>query len=343
MASITQHLFFAQARLSRECISKSRGAEPSTKQKLTSHLSSSRFMRTSTHRQGFALDYKLDVDNLTLSIGSEHVLPIINNKRGPERPTTITEKVDVSVRIGDMDGANLPWFPFADSVLLFWWIEKEDFNLPLLINWENKADGLHRMELLNAAHIYDEPLLAVEIRGEDTPTISVSVPKKPLSSSPSLTYPVRVAIIHVIAPTALFVSDLFGNAIGVIAELIFTLLFTVFVVFVYAFLGLAVVFSLWRCFSGPSFEDTVEGIKDRLQKLSENERLQFLKIDALRENLDFLIQNEKFKTVVYVCRNGWHPERDRERAAEEGSDIEEGLDMKVDGEGDEGERASSEK
>jgi hypothetical protein len=233
--------------------------------------------------------------------------------------------MDVIARIGDADGANLPWFPFADSVLLFWWIHKEDLSLPISVKWSREANGLHKMEI-HAAHPRNGLLLTIEIRGPDPSAISVSTPEFPFSSSPSITYPVRVAIIHIIAPTAVFVNDLLGNAFGAIIESMVTAIFIVLVVVLYGFLILAVVFSLWRCFKGPSYEDTVTGIQGRLEKLSQNERLRYLKIDALREKLELLFQDERFKVAVDICRNGWHPERDRAMAAEkEEADMEKGL------------------
>lgn len=345
MASIIQQRYFAQARFSLEYTSKSGGANFISKRRLMSSFPSSKILLTSQYnRQGFALDYRLDVDNLTLSIGSEHVLPIINDQWAPEWSGDITEQIDILVRIGDTDGANLPWFPFADSVLLFWWIHKEELSLPVSVQWRREAGGLIKLEVHIAAHPWDDPLLTVEVRGKDTSTITVAVPERPLSSSPSMTYPIRVAIIHVIAPTAVIVNELLGNVLGAVIELVATALYIMLLLFMYGFMALAVVFSLWRCFRGPSFEDTVEGLQGRLGRLSQNERLRFLKIDALRENLDLLYQNKKFKAVINICRNGWHPERDRERVAEEEeADIEKGLNATGEGEGEEEGKGDSRK
>lgn len=210
-------------------------------------------------------------------------------------------------------------------------------SLPLFAQYRNqyldKEGGLRRTELIMVDHVWGDFLLAVEIRGTDASTIVVTVPEMPISSSPSMTYPVRVAIILVIAPTAVFVNDLLGNMFGGFIGLMVAVLFIGFVIFVYGFMALAVVFSLWRCFRAPSFEDTVERIQGRLERLSRNEKLRRLKIDALRENLELLCQNERFMAFVYVCRNGWHPEKERAKAAEEAADIEKGSNNKEAAEG----------
>lgn len=193
---------------------------------------------------------------------------------------------------------------------------------------DDQEDDVNSADSDNADSKAGALLLAVQIQGKDRSTITVTVPETPLSSSPSKTYLIRLAIIHVIAPTVVFVNGLLGNAFGSIIEATITALFVVFVVFVYGFMALAVVFSLWRCFGGPSFEDTVDEMQGRLERLSQNERLRFLKIDALRENLDLLCRNERFKAAINICRNGWHPERDRARAAEEEeADTEKGLNI----------------
>jgi hypothetical protein len=257
----------------------------------------------------------------------------------------LAEHINVLARTGDTDGANLPWFPFSDSVLLFWWIHKETISLPLSLQWRAWPKGLRRLEIHSAAQPWDDPLLSIEIQNWDPSIMAASVPEMPLSSSPSSTYPLRVAIVHLIAPTAVFVNDLIGNAIGVFMESVFTAVYFGFPFFCSVFTVFGVIFSLWRCFRGPSFEDTVGRIQDRLERLSQNERLRDLKIEIVRENLELLVQSERFMAFVNVCRNGWHPERDRAMAAEENAaaDIERALDVKEEGEAGEKEESTASK
>lgn len=160
-------------------------------------------------------------------------------------------------------------------------------------------------------------LFTLEIRGKDKSTISVAVPERPISSSPSRTYPIRAAIIQILALTVAFVNDLFNNAFGSIIQVIFTTVAVVFAVFLYGFLALAFIFSLWRCLGGPSFEASTQRLQNRLVILSQNKRLEFLKIGSLHDTLDSIYQSQRFKTALNICRHGWHPEVDRKRAAEE--------------------------
>jgi hypothetical protein len=220
-------------------------------------------------------------------------------------------------------------------------------NFLLLVQWTKKPNDISRLELGIAVHREPEEdmdsyennghvvgkhgkldqagplLLSLEIQGSDSSTIVVTVPEIPLSSSPSRTYLIRLVIIHIIAPAALLIANIFGNAFGGIIEgsiLVFV------AIFLYGFLLFAIVFSLWRLVKGPSFEDTAEMIQGRLERLNEDERLRFLKIGRLREMLDSLFRNETFKTALDICRNGWHPERNRARTAETlAEDAERGL------------------
>ena len=74
---------------------------------------------------------------------------------------------------------------------------------------------MYSMDLKYAGrHIINDPLLSIRVRGNDTSSFEVTVPARPLSSSPSRTYPIRIAIIHIIAPIAVFVNDYLGDAIG---------------------------------------------------------------------------------------------------------------------------------
>jgi hypothetical protein len=72
---------------------------------------------------------------LTLSIpGVDKPIPIIYNDRAEEGSADVSLDISVQARIGDFDGANLPWFEYADSILLFWWIHKENADLPLSVS-----------------------------------------------------------------------------------------------------------------------------------------------------------------------------------------------------------------
>jgi hypothetical protein len=261
---------------------------------------------------------------LTLSIpGADKLIPIIYRDGAEEESADVSLDISVQVRVGDFDGANLPWFEYADSILLFWWIHKESVDLPLSVSWSMEEENIYHMELKYAGrHVIDDPLLSIRMRGNDTSSFEVTVPARPLSSSPSQTYPIRIAIIHIIAPIAVFVNDYLDDAIGFLFSTIFTAVEVLFILLVYVFVILAILVSIYRCVGGPSLEDTVQRAHDGLEALKQNERLRFLHIETVQEGLDRLYHNKRVQVVIGVCRNGWHPERDRQRVVQEEADIE---------------------
>ncbi|KAE9372817.1 hypothetical protein N431DRAFT_505124 [Stipitochalara longipes BDJ] len=279
------------------------------------------------HRQGFALDYKLDLDELTLTIGgAEHALPIFQVDQKTEK---VTEQINSTARLGDRDGANLPWFEFADAVLLYWWIQKDNLEFPVGITWSVEGEGdLRRMEVQVAGRPNSRQLLTLEMHGFDASSIVVEAPERPYSFSPSKTYPFRVAIIRVIAPTSVFLYNLLGNAVGQAIQSIISTLFVLFIIAVYVFIVLAIIFSIWSCVGGPSFEVVVERTQARLERLCQNERLRILRIAALQDGLEHLCQNERFQSAVEICRNGWHPERQASRSDEVEVDVEKEMSPK---------------
>ena len=190
------------------------------------------------------------------------------------------------------------------------------------ITWSTEAEGdLRRMEVQVAGRPNSRPLLTLEIHGFDASSVAVEAPERPYSFSPSKTYPIRAAIIRLIAPTSVFLYNVLGNAVGQAIESIITSLFVLFVIAVNLFLALAIVFSIWGCVGGPSFEVVVERTQARLERLQQNERLQFLRIEALQENLERLCHNARLQAAVEICRNGWHPER-QARSDEVEADVE---------------------
>jgi hypothetical protein len=210
-----------------------------------------------------------------------------------------------------------------------------------------EEENMYSMDLKYASrHVINDPLLSIRVRGNDTSSFEVTTPARPLSSSPSRTYPIRIAIIHIIAPIAVFVNDYLGDAIGFLFSTIFTAVEVLFIVLVYVFIILAIVVSIYRCVGGPSLEATVQRVHEHLETLKENERLRFLHIEAIQEGLDRLYHNERIRVVVDVCRNGWHPEREREREAQqEEADIESGSssleEQTVTGKGGSSKKASA--
>jgi hypothetical protein len=260
------------------------------------------------------------MDNLTLTIsGAERQLPIFLPVFNHDQTAkSVTEQVNATARIGDEDGVNLPWFEFADAVLLNWWIENEILPFIVDVTWTMAGtDSWRRMEVQVAGHPHRRPLLTLEMQGSDVSSLVLETPERPYSFSPSKTYPARVALILVIARTALFV-----NFVGLVIESVATPLLVFSAVFTYGFVVMAIFFSVWGCVGGPSFEVTVERTQARLDRLRQHERLRFLRIQALQERLGRICDNQRFKSFIEICRNGWHPERDAARQVEGEIDVE---------------------
>lgn len=259
----------------------------------------------------FALDYTLDVENLTLSVSGLQK-PILLIDPGLDLVKS-EEQVNVTARAGDQDGANLPWFDYADATLLYWWIHRDTIDAPLKV-FRSEDNGVHRLDLQVAQYSRGscDPLLSIQVKRNDS-TIVATVPAKPVSSSPSRTYPIRVALLAVVAPVAVLLNEVVTAFLNVFGDV----LVITFVVGVYGFMILAMLVSLWRCVGGPTLATTVEGVQGRLEKWKEYERLRLLRLDAVQDRLDQLYHNERIKAFLHICANGWHPEREAEKAAEQ--------------------------
>lgn len=220
-----------------------------------------------TSRQGFALDYKLDRANLTLAVsGLEQPLSIFRHTLADVNGRM--EEVNVTARAGDTDGANLPWFPQADAILLFWQIHREYANVPLTLQWSAQEAGVvQKFDIsLNGRGHGDDALLSLKMWGNDTSTIRASVPLQPNSSSPSYTYPVRVAVILVLAPFSLLFADVvesFGGLFNTLVSWIFTAIF-------FGLVVSGVVAAGMYCL-GKHPQELVDMVGDELQKLRDSE------------------------------------------------------------------------
>lgn len=205
-------------------------------------------------------------------------------------------------------------------MLLFWWIHKDTFQIPLVAKWS--ADGERKLLTLRAARHAIIDLLEISVENRDLKSIKVEVPpnaqeedlgiQQGLSSSPSMTYPIRIALISIIAPSAIFVNEYLGPLVSAVLHplfMIFTVLGALFAILLQGFLIAAVVVSVCRC----------------------------LKIRSKRVNAWFETIEEDSWTwwVIQVCKEGWHPGRIRARMEEERS----GRDLERGGDGDGARRA----
>src|SRR4051794_13120664 len=101
----------------------------------------------SNERSSFALDYKFDSQTLDLFVSGTKMFKSILND-GNSAVSDFGKTINISVRTGDTDGANLPWFKHADAVLLYWWIHRDTLQVPLqFIRMEDVRSGNFELTL----------------------------------------------------------------------------------------------------------------------------------------------------------------------------------------------------
>lgn len=220
-------------------------------------------------RQGFALDYQLNISSRTLAVsGLEKPIEIF--RHASAEGNGHTEEVSATARAGDTDGANLPYFPEADALLLFWQIHQEYATVPLRLVWSTQeAEDVAKFDiLLNDQGHGDNALLSLTMKGNHTSTIRASFSPEPRSSSPSNTYPLRAAIIRALAPFSILLAAVFGPLailFGFLASWIFKGIC----------LGLVVsgIVAIYVCYSGKRPHELVDMAADELQKVRDSEMM----------------------------------------------------------------------
>ncbi|KAM0514288.1 hypothetical protein ACHAPE_006868 [Trichoderma viride] len=222
-------------------------------------------------RQGFALDYKFNISDFTLAVsGLEQPIHIFRDALAGDDGRR--EEVNATVRAGDTDGANLPWFPAEDAVLLFWEIHQEYASVPLTIHRPvHKEAGWWQIFdiFLNKPGHGNNALLSFQMVGNDTSSIRFSVPSRPDSSSPSYTYPIRARIIQVLAPFSILIVAAFGLITEILGGL---------AIWLFAAICLGLVMSVvvagagMYCF-GKRPHELADMLNDELQKLRDSEMM----------------------------------------------------------------------
>ena len=182
-----------------------------------------------TGRSSFALDYNLDIANKTLRVGGTDV-----SLEVPEQALHLSEPITVVARTGDQDGINPPWFWRADATLLFWWIHRDNAVIPVRVKWtanyavELWPDSQQWLYGSSQPPKGLEPLITIEnLHNEDPERFWAFAPKSPISSSPSRTYPIRVALLSIIAPTGLLFYSVFSALGSLLSVNIFWLIIVV--------------------------------------------------------------------------------------------------------------------
>jgi hypothetical protein len=182
-----------------------------------------------TDRQSFILDYKLDISSKTLRVSDTTI-----SLEVPERALYITEPISVVARTGDQDGVNPPWFWRADATLLYWWIQRDNAAMPIRVRWtanyavELWPDSQEWLSSSSQPPTDLQPLLTIEnLHSDDPEKFWAFAPKAPISSSPSRTYPIRVALLSIIAPTGLLFYSIFSALGSLLSVHIFWLIVVV--------------------------------------------------------------------------------------------------------------------
>jgi len=271
-------------------------------------------LEATNSRRYFALSFQLHAEDMTLSVsGVDTRLSLLRASVGTVGLTEPIQNLNATAQVGDGDGANLPWFETADAALLFWQIHRENVVVPLTARWTAAED----LQVL-AITAGQETVLEIRIQPNNPVTISAAVPKRPDSSSPSRTYPIRVLVICVLAPTSVFFNDYFT---GFFSTIIFSVLFA-FTILIYPLVAVACVVSLWRCMGGVSLEALIGRTRLYLENLDRYETLLAPLMAALTKMQAALTNEGWVQWAFEICKDGWHPERTRARRMEAEIDIE---------------------
>ncbi|KAL6791849.1 hypothetical protein J3E68DRAFT_54686 [Trichoderma sp. SZMC 28012] len=220
-------------------------------------------------RQGFALYYQLNTTSRTLAVsGLEKPIDIFRHASAED--SGHTEEVSATARAGDTDGANLPYFPEADALLLFWQIHQEYATVPLRLVWSaQETEDVQKFDiLLNDGGHGEDALLSLSMKGDHISTLRASFSPEPRSSSPSSTYPLRAAIIRALAPFSIILATVFGPLPAIFG-------FLVSWIFKGICLGLVVsgIAAVYMCYSGKRPHELVDMLGDELQKVRDSETM----------------------------------------------------------------------
>lgn len=109
------------------------------------------YIRMADH-ESFALDSHYDMDTGVLSFGSDRwsTRPSYNLS-ALASDSFVSAPFAATVRLGDQDGVNMPWFAKADATLLFWEIHQDQENAPLRLQ-VRKSVGESALEVFLWAH-----------------------------------------------------------------------------------------------------------------------------------------------------------------------------------------------
>ncbi|RAO69154.1 uncharacterized protein BHQ10_005166 [Talaromyces amestolkiae] len=178
------------------------------------------FTTNNEPRQNIALKFRLDRASNALFICGTTCVPSdgVLLTRPPELMKHYDDErltmTPISVPAGDTDGISLPWFDTADAVLMYHFIHRDSALVTLdliyggggreLNIWPAGASQDHKKLLFSVT-------INVEAENDDDFILEASVPRSPLSSTPSPIYELRLVLLTCLAPlTIIFMGAIMG-------------------------------------------------------------------------------------------------------------------------------------
>lgn len=179
-----------------------------------------------------------------------------------DEPLTMTP---MSAPTGDTDGISLPWFDTADAVLMYHFIHRDSALITLELVYR---EGGRKLNIWPAGASQDHAKLLFsvtvndEAENDDDFILEASVPRSPLSSTPSPIYELRLVLLTCLAPLTIIFMGAITGAMFIISTAL-SLLFRSF--WVVAFLLLI----RWLYKGRPPVDEFVQEVTNDLRGLAD--------------------------------------------------------------------------
>ena len=221
-------------------------------------------------RHSFAVDYHVDFSSQTIGLPGYRTIERPDFDQSDSLIQTFVSGL-ITVKTGDRDGINPPWFNPADSTLLWWHIHRETHEIGVRLVWtedkqieiwpdfqpndsEDDDDGSTSDPRTSSS--MTEPLLVVENIGFATEgsEFRAVLPQTDAVSLPSRTYPLRAAIVTILAPSGIIGMEV----LTILAGLSITV-FNLLTLMAQSLVAYVVIATVWWCLKGrPPLAEYVE-------------------------------------------------------------------------------------
>lgn len=171
----------------------------------------------------------------------------------------------MSAPAGDTDGISLPWFDTADAVMMYHFIHRDEALVSLDVGYR---EGGRELNIWPAGASQDDDKLLFSVTVNDAPesdddrVLMASVPRSPLSISPSPIYQTRLVLLIFLAPLTILFMGAFMGASFIISTVL-SLLFRSFWVIVFLLLV------RWLYKGRPPVDEFVQEVTNDLRGLAE--------------------------------------------------------------------------